>query len=81
MGDSPKEVPRSEDRLTQSLGRIIPHEVHIPPYLQEILLRHPLLREVPILGKVLPEVTTVENLAQQQPPPLLVHRSNHQSLW
>lgn len=30
---SPKEMPSSEDRLTKSLSRIIPHEVHISPYL------------------------------------------------
>ena len=49
----PEEMPSSEDWLTQSLSRIISHEVHIPPYLQEVFLCHSLLCEMPILGEVL----------------------------
>lgn len=51
--------------------------MHIPPYLQEILLPHTLMRKPTILGKVLAEVTTIQNLCQQQPPTLLIHRQNH----
>ena len=36
--------------------------MHISPYLQEIFLRHSLLREMPILGKVLSEVATIQYL-------------------
>ena len=70
-------MPSSEHWLTQCLGRIIPHEVHIPPYLQEILLRHPLLSEMPILRKMLAEVAAIQYLGKQQPPSLLIHRHNH----
>ena len=58
----PEEVPSSKDRLTQSLSRIISHEVHISPYLQEVFLCHSLLCEMPILGEVLSEVATIQYL-------------------
>ena len=57
---SPKEVPCPEDGLTQSLSRIIYHEVHISPYLQEVLLSHSLLCEMPILGEVLSEIAPIQ---------------------
>ena len=63
---SPEEMPCPEDRLTQSLSRIISHEVHVPPNLQEIFLSHSLLCEMPILGKVPSEVATIQYLCQQQ---------------
>ena len=59
---SPEEVPCPEDRLTQSLSRIISHEVHVPPNLQEIFLSHSLLCEMPILGEMPSEVATIQNL-------------------
>ena len=59
---SPEEMPCPEDRLTQSLSRIISHEVHVPPNLQEILLCHSLLCEMSILGEMLSEVATIQNL-------------------
>ena len=62
MPHPPQEMPSSEHRLTQCLGRVVPHEVHIPPYLQAILLRHSLLREMPILGKVLAKVASIQYL-------------------
>ena len=74
---SPEEVPSSEDRLTQSLSRIEPNEVHIPPYLQEILLSHSLLCEMPIHGEVPSEVATIQYLCQQQLSSLFIHRSYH----
>ena len=74
---SPEEMPCPEDRLTQSLSRIISHEVHISPYLQEILLSHSLLCEMPILGEVPYEVATIQYLCQQQLSSLFIHRSYH----
>ena len=74
---SPEEVPCPEDRLTQSLSRKISHEVHIPPYLQEIFLCHSLLCEMPILGEVPSEVATIQYLCQQQLSSLFIHRSYH----
>ena len=78
---SPEEMPCPEDRLTQSLSRIISHEVHIPPYLQEILLSHSLLCKMPVLGEVPSEVATIQYLCQQQLSSLLIHRSYHLFLW
>ena len=51
--------------------------MHIPPYLQEILLHHSLLCKMPILSEVPTEVTAIHYLGQQQLPSLLIHRSNH----
>ena len=58
----PKEVPCPEDWLTQSLSRIISHEVHVPPNLQEIFLSHSLLCEMSILSEMPSEVATIQNL-------------------
>lgn len=58
-------MPSSEDWLTQCLGRIISHEVHIPPYLQEVLLSHSSLREIPILGKMLTKLLIPSNYNEQ----------------
>ena len=49
----PKEMPCSEDWLTQCLSRIESNEMHISPYLQEVFLCHSLLCKIPILGGVL----------------------------
>ena len=73
----PEKVPCSEDWLTQSLCRIISNEVHISPYLQEILLPHTLMRKSTILREMPTEVTTIQDLCQQQPPTLLIHWHNH----
>ena len=70
-------MPCSEDWLTKSFCRIISHKMHIPPNLQEILLPHTLMRKPSILRKVPTEVTTIQNLCQQQPPTLLIHWHNH----
>ena len=70
-------MPSSEDWLTQCLGRIISYEMHISPYLQEILLSHSLLCEMPILGEVPSEVAAIQYLCQQQLSSLLIHRSYH----
>ena len=70
-------MPSSEDWLTQSLGRIKSYEMHISPNLQEILLPHTLMRKPSILRKVPTEVTTIQNLCQQQLPSLFIHRSYH----
>ena len=50
--------------------------MHISPNLQEILLPHTLMRKPSILRKVPTEVTTIQNLCQQQPPTLLIHWHN-----
>ncbi len=55
-------MPCSEHWFTQRLGRIISHDVHISPYLQEVFLCHALLCEMPILGEVLSEVATIQYL-------------------
>ena len=73
----PEEVPSSEDWLTQCLGRIISHEMHISPYLQEIFLCHSLLCEMPILGKVLSKVAAIQYLCQQQLSSSLIHWNYH----
>ena len=70
-------MPSTEQRFTKRLCRIISYEVHISPYLQEILLPHTLMRKPSILRKVPTEVTTIQNLCQQQPPTLLIHWYNH----
>lgn len=70
-------MPSSEDWLTQSLGRIKSYEMHISPNLQEILLPHTLMRKPSIPRKVPTEVTTIQNLCQQQPPTLLIHWHYH----
>ena len=51
--------------------------MHIPPYLQEILLPHTLMRKPTILREMPTEVTTIQNLCQQQPPTLLIHWHYH----
>ena len=51
--------------------------MHISPYFQEILLPHTLMRKPTILREMPTEVTTIQNLCQQQPPSLLIHRHNH----
>lgn len=73
----PEEVPSSEDWFTQSLGRIISHEMHISPYFQEVFLCHSLLCKMTVLGEVLSEVATIQYLCQQQLSSLFIHRSNH----
>ena len=73
----PEEVPSPEDRLTKSLCRIEPNEMHIPPYFQEILLPHTLMRKPTILSKVPTKVTPIKNLRQQQLPSLPINRRNH----
>ncbi len=62
LSESPEEVPCSENWLTQCHCWIIPHEMHISPYLQEVFLCHALLGEMPILGEVLSEVATIQYL-------------------
>ena len=73
----PEEVPSTEQWFTKRFSRIISSEVHIPPYLQEILLPHTLMRKPSILCKVPTEVTTIQNLCQQQPPTLLIYWHYH----
>ena len=73
----PEEVPSTEQWFTKRFSRIISNEVHIPPYLQEILLPHTLMRKPSILCKVPTEVTTIQNLCQQQPPTLLINWHYH----
>ena len=51
--------------------------MHISPNLQEILFPHTLMRKPSILRKVPTEVTTIQNLCQQQLPTLLIHWHNH----
>lgn len=51
--------------------------MHISPNLQEILLPHTLMRKPSILRKVPTEVTTIQNLCQQQPPTLLIRWHYH----
>ena len=70
-------MPSTEQWFTKRLCRIISYEMHIPPYLQEILLPHTLMRKPSILRKVPTEVTTIQNLCQQQPPTLLIHWHYH----
>lgn len=70
-------MPSSEDWLTQSLGRIKSYEMHISPNLQKILLPHTLMRKPSIPRKVPTEVTTIQNLCQQQSPTLLIHWHYH----
>ena len=73
----PEKVPSSEDRLAQCLCRIISHKMHISPYFQEILLPHTLMRKPSILRKVPTEVTTIQDLCQQQLSSLFIHRHYH----
>ena len=70
-------MPSTEQWFTKRFCRIISNEVHIPPYLQEILLPHTLMRKPTIIREVPTEVTTIQNLYQQQLPSLLIHRQNH----
>ena len=51
--------------------------MHIPPYLQEVLLPHALMRKPTILGKMLSEVAAIQYLCQQQLSSLFIHRSYH----
>ena len=51
--------------------------MHIPPYLQEILLPHTLMRKPAIFGEVTSEVATIQYLCQQQRSSLFIHRSYH----
>ena len=73
----PEEVPSTEQWFTKRFSRKISNEVHISPYFQEILLPHTLMRKPSILRKMPTEVTTIQNLCQQQPPTLLIPRRSH----
>ena len=70
-------MPSSKKRLSQSLCRIEPNKMQIPPNLKEKLLCHSLLCKMPILGEVLSEVAAIQYLCQQQLPSLLIPRRFH----
>ena len=54
-------MPSTEQWFTKRFCRIISNEVHIPPYLQEILLPHTLMRKPSILRKVPTEVISANS--------------------
>lgn len=71
----PEEMPSSEYWLTQSLGRIKPHQTQIPAQSLHVMSEGTMSE--PISFIILSEVAATQHFRQQQLSPPLIHQCNH----